>query len=401
MTIEQPANTSFTPLNYNFTANQTQTIDLTPYITSIETSAPDTIQNTGLHITSTADINVYYEVRSSGNNTDIFALKSDNALGTAFYIPAQSFWENADNYPQAFSMFLVVATEDNTLVTITPANTLVGHTANQAFSITLNRGETYYARSASRLATGHLGGSEVTSDKPIAITIADDSNSNDTYGGCRDLAGDQMVPVDRIGSEYIIVKGFLKKGGNDLDDKVYILAIEDNTQIYLNGNTNPDYTLNAGEQQEVSLGNTSLYITSSADVYVLHVTGFGCEVGLALLPSIYCTGSEKATITRSTSSDFYLLLLVPEGSEADFRTNGDDSTIKTSDFSQVSGAGGRWMMARLKIGTNKIGVGSATEITNLTSLFHVGVINGGSSSGCMYGYFSDYASVITDSIYHF
>lgn len=401
VTISLPANASFTALTYSFAANQTQTIDLTPFISSIETSAPDSINDTGILIQASNPISVYYEVRSSGNNTDIFALKGSNAAGVEFYVPAQSFWDNASSYSQAFSMFLVTATEDGTIVTINPTNNLVGRTAGVAFTINLNRGETYYARASSRSASGHVGGTSVSSNKPIVITIADDSAQNSTYGSCRDLAGDQLIPISKIGKEYIIIKGFLKKSGNSLDDKVYVVATENNTQLYLDGNATPTYTLSKGQQQELSLSNASLYLESSEDIYVLHITGFNCEIGAAVLPSLYCTGSDTVVITRSTSEDFYLLLLVPTGSEDDFTTDGDNSIIKKNDFVVVPGTNGAWMMNRLQVGTNKIGVGTVTSVENATSLFHLGVINGGASTGAMYGYFSDFASITTGAIFHF
>lgn len=400
VTIDLPANPNFAPLTLNFTANQTQTVDLTSYITEIETSTPNAISTTGIHISSDKTIAAYYEVRSSGNNTDIFPLKSNNALGKLFFVPAQSFWQNAGRYSQAFSMFLIVATQDSTVVTITPANNLLGHSAGIPFSIMLDKGETYYAQASSRAASGHIGGTKVSATNVIAITIADDSAENDTYGGCKDLIGDQLIPVSRIGDEYIILRGFLKKSGNALDDKVYVLATENNTQVFLDGATSSSFTLSEGQQQEVSLSNFSLYINSTKPVYIIHVTGFGCEVGLAVLPSIYCTGSESISITRSTSEDFYLLLLVPSGSEDFFTTNGNNSIIKKNDFTLVPGTNGQWMMNRLKVATNKIGVSSVTHIKNTASVFHLGLINGGASSGTMYGFFSDFNSVITKAIYH-
>jgi hypothetical protein len=401
VTIDQPANPSFIQLTYTFNANETQTIDLTTYIADIETATPDTVLQTGLYISSTENITAYYEVRSSGNNPDIFSLKSDNALGLEFFLPAQSFWENASNYTQAYAGFLIVASEDNTLVTITTAGDIVGHNAGVAFSIVLNEGETYYARAISRSTTGHLGGSTVVSSKPIAITISDDSITNSSYGGCKDLIGDQTIPVSNTGTEYIVIRGFLESGSADLDDKVYVLATEDNTSIYIEGSATAAYVLAEGQQQEISLSDDCLYITSDKNIYVMHVTGFGCEVGMAVLPNMYCTGSMRVNVTRSTSEDFYLLLLVPNGSEADFKTDGNSSIIKTNDFSVVNGTNGQWQKARIKIGTNKLDSGVNTEVTNLTSRFHLGVINGGASTGCMYGYFSDYASVHTDPIYHY
>ena len=48
------------------------------------------------------------------------------------------------------------------------------------------------------------------SSQPIAITIKDDSVIN---GSCRDLLGDQLIPVEVTGKEYVVIKGFLNTTG--------------------------------------------------------------------------------------------------------------------------------------------------------------------------------------------
>ena len=54
---------------------------------------------------------------------------------------------------------------------------------------------------------------------------------------------DQIVPVERVGSEYI----FLKGDGYDDIENVVIVVHEDNTAIYINGNSTAAATKNAGE----------------------------------------------------------------------------------------------------------------------------------------------------------
>jgi hypothetical protein len=102
--------------------------------------------------------------------------------------------------PEAKSAFEIVATEDNTIVTITPSQNILGHTAGTPFQITLNKGQTYSAVASGITAGAHLGGSKITSNKPIAVTIKDDSVANN---GCRDMMGDQIVPTSIIGNEYM------------------------------------------------------------------------------------------------------------------------------------------------------------------------------------------------------
>ena len=51
-------------------------------------------------------------------NQDIFSLKGRNALGFEFYAPMQNVWNNGTYDPLPFSAVDIVATEDNTVITI-------------------------------------------------------------------------------------------------------------------------------------------------------------------------------------------------------------------------------------------------------------------------------------------
>jgi len=83
VTIDQPADTSFTPIVLNLAANASHQEDLTVFVAKLETRPTDSVLNTGLRIISTETITAYYEV-SNRNNNDIYALKGKNALGTEF-----------------------------------------------------------------------------------------------------------------------------------------------------------------------------------------------------------------------------------------------------------------------------------------------------------------------------
>ncbi len=399
--ISQPANPSFANIVFNLQANSTQSIDLSPFINFIENKPANTVLNYGIRITATGTIAAYYEVET-GNNTDIFSLKASNGVGLEFWVPAQEFWASASKYsPQAVNAIDIVATRKNTTVIITPSVNCIGHAANVPFTVLLQKGQTYSLVAIGTATTNKLGGTKITSDKGIAVTISDDSVENGKYGGCKDLMGDQLIPTNKIGNEYIVMKGFLNKSGTSFDDKVYVLAITNNTSIYINGNPVPSVVLQQGQQYEISLSDPTVYIQASNDVYVLHVTGFGCEVGAAVLPSVQCTGSEVVTITRSQKLDFYMVVLVPAGGETSFLVNGVANVLRSTQFTAVPGTGGQWMAARAKFADNIITTGQTYRIENAKKNFHLGIINGGSTTGCMYGYFSDFGSVTTEPIYHF
>ncbi len=411
--IWQPANTS-TGYDTTFTllANTSQKIYLGHKTAQLETKPTNTVLNTGLLIESTngEKISAYYEY-DNRNNPDIFALKGANSLGKEFYIPLHNHspWHN-HNFTNdlAYASFDIVATEDNTTVLIFPSNDVDGHPALQQFSVTLNRGETY---SCGFTGTNHIEplnhpyGSSVTSDKPIAISIKDDSDHG--IHGCYDLLGDQIVPVDIVGTEYIVVRGGLN---SNEDESFFVLATQNNTQITI---TNDDEvltkTLFAGETfryeiaEDVSGSATSRaynYIQASAPVYLSHVAGFGCEMGQALLPPLNCAGSEKVSFVRSTNEGFFLTLLVKTPSIGDFTItpSSAQAAIDGATWVTVPGTGGDWSATSIQFNTTEIPVGGANRLVNSTDVFAMGLINGGSTSGCRYGYFSEFvAKTVTDA----
>jgi hypothetical protein len=230
-------------------------------------------------------------------------------------------------------------------------------------------------------------GTRITSNKPIAVTLKDDSAA---LGGCRDLMGDQLVPVGVIGREYIVMKGFLNS-----EERVYVLATTNNTEVFVDGNATPNATLNSGEQFTIDVLNSTVFIACSQPVYVLHVSGFGCEMGSAVLPSIECTGSPSVFFTRSTSEFFGLNIMVRTGAEGSFSLNGSTTLVPANAFTPVNGSGGEWLSAQLSFSETDIAIGATSLLANTAQtgeLFHLGIIHGGSGSGCRYGYFSDFAS---------
>ncbi len=375
--ITQPANASFAPIQFIIPANDTRSIDLTSRKGILENQPANTIRNYGLHITSNESITAYYEVASSVN-PEIYPLKGRNALGLSFAIPSQDdFLNELGN-----EVLDIVATENNTQVTITPTTAVFGHAANVPYQITLQKGQTYSARAVGKSAAVSLKGTVIRSNRPIAVTMSDDSIVIENGW---DLIGDQMVPTNLTGKTYIAVQGFA-----GFADKVYILAIEDNTEIYINGSLVS--TLNALQQYKTTVGSPSIFIESSKNVYVLHLSGHPQEAGSALLPHIDCTGSSQMGFVRTSPDDFALFLLTQKGNEGNFVLNGSNSLVTAADFIEVPGSNGEWVAMRKEFSTVQLPVGQANLISNSTGRFHLGVLNNlGASSE--YGYFSDFSSL--------
>lgn len=381
--VDMPANDNYGVYNLTIPANSAVSIDLTDSLSWYENQPFNEVLDKGLHITSTTSISAYYEV-NMGNNPDIFALKGDNALGTSFHLPFQNFTNNGFSTTSGFD---IVATEDNTVVTITPSQDLVGHPAGVPFDVVLPlAGSTYAARAAGSESFQHATGTTVTSNRPVAVTLHDDSASGAMFGGgCLDLMGDQLVPDDVLGTEYVAVHGYL--GGHD---RLQIVATTNNTSVSVDGAVVA--VLQAGESHSHELNTPSAFIESSAPVAVWQSTGFGCELGGAQLPSVKCTGSNSTVFVRSTPEAMRLNVLVPAGGQGDFLFNGNAGVLTAGMFAPVPG-NTNWLFAQVTTLEGLIQVGQATRIENTSTIFHLGIINGGASSGTRFGYFSDYGAL--------
>jgi gliding motility-associated-like protein len=388
VTISMPANPFFTPITLNIAGNSTSTVNLEPWIDLIENSQPDTTANKGLLIQSSNDITAYYEVnsRSCSCNPELFALKGRNALGNEFYIPSQRRWSiDTVRHPTALSSFDIVATENNTIVSITPSRQLINRSANVTFVINLNKGQTFSSQGLYRNGANLLGGSYITSSKPIAVTTKEDLLFGD--GDCADLAGDQLIPTSSMGYEFVIVRGNL----NPLD-QVIITAVQNGTQVFRDGDPFPTALLNAGQSFGYDLGifDFTLYIKTNKPVNVIHYSGSTrCEVGSAIIPKINCTGSSSVSIVKTSSFEAYVMLVTKNGNQGNFLVNGISGIINAVDFQPVLGTNGAYYYCKKDL-TREMPLNAATTITNSTGKFQLGFLNAEFGGGCKYGYFSDF-----------
>ena len=376
ITIAMPANPTFTTRQISIAANTVLPYNMTTDKATIENRPPDQVLNKGILITSTAPITAFYEVQNSFN-PDMFPLKGNNALGKKFYVPTQFHFNNEEGNNSVD----IVATRDGTTIEITPTQNIVGHSANETFTITLNRGETFSLAATGTSGSSHLRGTKIVADKPIAVTSSDDS-IRINFGW--DLTGDQLVPVDLLGTEYIALRGAFD------GERVYVTAVEDGTSVTVNGGTPSSVTLNAGESADFRFSGTGMFLESNQRIYVLHLTGESVEAGSALLPPLNCTGAEQVGFIRGQGTN-YLYLLTQAGNEDFFLLNGTPGMINGSSFSTIPGSNGEWVAARIDA-TSMLNFGSPNLIRNTEGLFHLGVLYF-TGPGSSYGYFSQYNSL--------
>ncbi|HXR82221.1 MAG TPA: hypothetical protein VN763_14940, partial [Saprospiraceae bacterium] len=217
------------------------------------------------------------------------------------------------------------------------------------------------------------------------ITIKDDSAVN---GTCRDLLGDQLIPVEVAGKEYIVVKGFLYDA-----EYFFVTATEDNTRVYTQGSSTSPAILDAGESREFLIGSPAIHIQADKRIYVVHVTGFGCEMGMTVLPPVNCTGSRQIGFTRSSPEFFGMNILVRKEGVPYFTLNGSSSLIPPGAFQPVAGTNDMWYTAQLSFESTEVPVNESSLIRNEHHSFQAGIINGNAVTSARYGYFSSFSTL--------
>jgi gliding motility-associated-like protein len=403
-TISQPANSGFLPIVVDIPADGIGSVDLTAFIDFVENRPTNQVLSKGLLITSTQPISAYYEVLALGSpmnnqnfplNPEVFGLKGKNALGTSFVLPGQRYYYNSFNTTEGFD---IVATEDNTIITINPSIELTGNLQpNQNHVVTLNKGQTYSLRATTGNENFALRGTRISSNKPIAVTWSDDSIHRD---GSIDLIGDQLLPNDKLGSEYVVVRGL----DAPEQDHVFITAIENNTQISINGSVVS--TLNAFATYDVrNLTTTSLYIKTSKPVSVLHLTGHqqginprAIESSASVLPPLGCSGVTSLNLFKNSKDDFSIFVIARKGLEGSFKINSNSNLLLASDFADVQGSNGVWVFARKSFANSVLAAEQNHRIENSLGSFHLGVLSSykntvSSNVGSSYAFFSNYADL--------
>lgn len=435
--IRQPASsydTTFTVAankNFNFNYWLTSTKGFTTNPTSLgfdslETRPANVVRTNGFKITSNFPITVVFDYITRSTqflNPETFSLKGRNGLGTEFVCPFQTKWNNKNltNFAcptpatlgqggrdlncdgvltQPKQQINIVATSYNTIVWITPKCNVVGHTANVTYSVFLpNPGDAYTVENAVQTTStigNNLSGSVVVSNKPIAVTVADDSVNPGNISGvtsCFDLMGDQIVPVDVVGKNYIINKGQLN---GPTGEAIFIVGTQNFTQITIDDGTATTYTINKGDTKMFNIVNPLTSVVAAKNVYVFHASGYGCELGAAVLPPLNCAGSNQVAFSRNNNQPFSLNVMCKNGVQGTFTLSSSTTTslIPAASFTIVPGTSNAYVGAQINFSTTQIIPDTSYRLSNSADVFAMGVINGDVTTGGLYHYMSSFKRTI-------
>ena len=227
------------------------------------------------------------------NHAEIITSKGLAGLGTTFYaamapLTAGEYYIN--------STIGVTATEDNTTVVVSgynPAVVFADGTSSPTKTFTLNKGQSYILDALSIDGSANfdgLVGAKLVATKPISVT---NGNFNAIYTNQNftnnDILMDQAVPVDRLGKDFVVVKGNGPAASGM--ETILVIATEDNTTFSVNG-VPSGINLNAGQYYMISgnsyinqgNNNFNMGISSTKNMYVYQLLA-GVATG-----TIYATG---------------------------------------------------------------------------------------------------------------
>lgn len=382
--LRQPANGAFTPITINIPANSVDSVDLTPFIASVESTPTNSVLTRGIYISTSSNVSAVYCIKSP-TNKEMISLKGQKSLGTDFYTPFQNQWRSsAATTPKSFSAIDIVASQNNTTILITPRANIIGHVKDVTFPVILNAGESFSCQDTSTTAPTKLAGSIISADKPIAVTV---SSSGLINGGCTSTIADQITNSNHAGNDFVITKS---ETGND---KVFILATVNSTSITLtNGTSTVSTLINTGETYSANITQELTYIKSTKPVYVIHVTGHGCKLSGAQVPHFYCAGTYSTSFTRTSADSFAVNVFTRNGFQGNFQLNGNASLIPASAFTIVPGTSSTVVGARVNFNLTQVPVGSYNIITNTGDIYGFGTHQGSTPSGSSYAYHSEWIS---------
>ncbi|WP_350292347.1 DUF11 domain-containing protein [uncultured Croceitalea sp.] len=309
--IQQQSIYLSTPETTSFTVNVYRGTNTTPVATfSISNTSPQeyvlgngdnditlvSTSNTGIVLTNgglrfeAPSGNRFYVNYRGRSNSQAASLTSKGriALGTSFK------WGGVPNLGSQVSKsntLGIMATEDNTTITLSGydtncefrvGNNRAGITAD-SYTITLDENESFvfetYIGNSPTLAheRGWIGAS-IEADKDIAISNGSLNYGRQVGSSNRDAGIDQPVPENRLGKEYVFVRG--NGNSNGWTEFPLIIATENNTQIFVNGSGTAIATINEGDFFEIPSSNYSsntvgsnMYVETSKDVYAYQCMG--------------------------------------------------------------------------------------------------------------------------------
>lgn len=296
------------------------------------------VESKSISVSSSGNVSVY-AYNSRQNSSDATLVLPLNALGDEYYVTAH-FSPLSAGPDNSESTALIIATEDNTQVEITPSQTTMkGKPANQPFTITLNQGQTYQFKANGDLTGTHVKvlNADQGNCKKVAVFGGNKMTSAGDCGKTGDHLFQQAIPIGFWGKSYIHVPLKNRTSG----ELVKVLASENATQVTVDGQLKG--TLDAGQFLTLEFGTTQVAVieTSKPSAVTLLAKSQDCNttpnnIGDPFLLTYQSNEQTIKDIEFYSVNEFFnnANIIAPTASLAQIRLNG---VAITGQFSQVPG----------------------------------------------------------------
>ncbi len=324
-----------------------------PSTSEIDTS--DGVEEKGIHVTAGSPVAVY--VVSDGEyTTDGYTGLPMDALGTSYTVLA--YGDSAAGE----SEFSVVASQNHTIVTITPSargGDTATRPAGTPYTVTLNEGQEYQLQAFAY--PEDLTGTKITSSAPVSVYGGNSCAYIPSGSGACDYVVEENPPESSWGSSFLTepLKG--RSGG----DYFSMVADQNNTHVYLNGGLVA--TLNADEHYAQEVVGASEFTADNPIELAQFANGLQYAgirdddpMMMAVVPtSEFETGYTISTPVNSFTSfpDNYVNLVVPMCAVGSVTVDG--AAVPTSEFQPIGSSGFEGAELETTPGSHVISAGGA------------------------------------------
>jgi hypothetical protein len=312
----------------------------------------------GIHVTANDPVTVY-GLNREYQTTDAYLGLPVSSLGKEYLV--MSYTTNSSHQRESSSLVTIVATVDNTSVTIAPPD-------GDSYTVSLNTGQVYQSASDTD-QTGTI----ITANQPVAVFSGNRATQVPPEYQAADHLVEQIPPTSAWGQSFVSVPLATREKG----DTFRFLASTDDTDISINGSVVA--TLDRGEFHE-QIVEEAAEMTASAPILVAQYSNsteyddVTSDPFMMLLPpheqflAAYTVGTPP-----SGFSGHYINVVAPTAAVGSIMLDG--SAIPADEFSAIGATGYAGAQVRVSAGTH-----------NLSGPLPFGVFSYGFGDDDSYGY---------------
>lgn len=326
----------------------------------------NTVQDNAVSLSADSEFTAYLINRAGASSDAALAFPTD-AFNRDYIITT--------NNSLFFGIFTVIASSDNTEVSITPSKALTGgRAADTEFTVTLDAGEVYYGTEAAD-SVGGLTGTIISATKPVGVYMGNQC-ANHPNGAC-DHNVDSAIPVQAWGSEF-----FAANYPNRQDGALYrVVASQDNTQVAKDGVVQG--TIDRAEFLDIGQDPDDFVLSADKPISVLQiqpgkVIADPGQLGDPAFSNLVASDQFKTDYTFSTldAAQFPDNFVIIVASNDDVGTlELDGVAVAAGDFSQIGAS---------SFSVARIAVGDGVHTTSSTNPHSVVVVGYGGSNSYQY-----------------